>query len=388
MTKPRVVFPFTEAGLGHIMPMHSIADEFERLYGDRAEVVRSAFFTESGDERLICYEKHLHDEVVKHNEHSLYGWFATFSMDFWGTRISSWATMRKWIRGAYKAGVKHMAELKPDLVFSTHWATNYYARDLAPRPATIMYCPDAHVNTLFRYDADLVLTSMSTGYERALRLHRGRFNEDNLKLVPFLIREEAFSVPRDKALNRRKLGFDENKFTVVLAEGGYGIGKMQKICEKAIERDLPVTLVPICGKNEELYAYLKGLKTNGSLDFRPQGFVGDIFTYLAAADLFCGKSGASMMAEPSFFGVPIIITKYATKIERFIGKYYTDTVKSAIKEFEPGKVVDLIGKFAADLELLQPYRAAAEAQRGNYGPEKTARLIFDLLKTKFPELNE
>ena len=82
MTKPRVIFPFTEAGLGHIMPMRSIADEFERLYGDRVDVVRSEFFTEGGNERLMSYEKHLHDEVVKHNEHSLYGWFATFSMDF------------------------------------------------------------------------------------------------------------------------------------------------------------------------------------------------------------------------------------------------------------------------------------------------------------------
>ena len=35
----------------------------------------------------------------------------------------------------------------------------------------------------------------------------------------------TFSVPRDKALNRRKLGFDENKFTVALAEGGYGIDR-------------------------------------------------------------------------------------------------------------------------------------------------------------------
>ncbi|HCS94353.1 MAG TPA: hypothetical protein DIV38_01270 [Clostridiales bacterium] len=388
MTKPRVIFPFTEAGLGHIMPMRSIADEFERLYGDRVDVVRSEFFTEGGNERLISYEKHLHDEVVKHNEHSLYGRFATFSMDFWGTRIASWATMRKWIRGAYDAGVKHIKELKPDLVFSTHWATNYYAYNAEPRPLTVMYCPDAHVNTLFRYAADLVLTSMSTGYERALRMHPGRFNADNLKLVPFLIREEAFSVPQDKALNRRKLGFDENKFTVALAEGGYGIGKMQKICEVAIERDLPVTLVPICGKNEKLYEYFLTLKSKGKLDFRPQGFTQDIFTILAASDLFCGKSGASMMAEPCFFGVPVIVTKYATKIEQLIGEYYIDAVGSAIKEFNPSKAVDLIEKFAASPELLQPYRLAAEAQRSNYGPEKTARLVYRLLKTRFPELGD
>lgn len=68
MNKPRVVFPFTEAGFGHIMPLKSIADEFERLYGDRVECVRSSFFTESGDKKLADLEDSFKAEVVKHNK--------------------------------------------------------------------------------------------------------------------------------------------------------------------------------------------------------------------------------------------------------------------------------------------------------------------------------
>ena len=71
MRKPRVIFPYTEAGLGHIMPMNSIADEFEKLYGDKVECVRSQFFTESGDEKLEIYQERLKGEVVKHNKRSL-----------------------------------------------------------------------------------------------------------------------------------------------------------------------------------------------------------------------------------------------------------------------------------------------------------------------------
>ncbi|MDE7087677.1 MAG: hypothetical protein K2O67_05750, partial [Clostridia bacterium] len=66
MEKPRVVFPFTEAGLGHIMPMVSIADELERLYGDKVEVVRSAFFSETDDAKLIKYENKLAGEALKY----------------------------------------------------------------------------------------------------------------------------------------------------------------------------------------------------------------------------------------------------------------------------------------------------------------------------------
>ena len=38
MAKPKVVFTFTEAGMGHIMPLKNIADSFESKYGDKVKV--------------------------------------------------------------------------------------------------------------------------------------------------------------------------------------------------------------------------------------------------------------------------------------------------------------------------------------------------------------
>ena len=109
---------------------------------------------------------------------------------------------------------------------------------------------------------------------------------------------------------------------------------------------------------------------------------------IAAADITCGKSGASMMAEPCFFGVPQIITHYATDIERWIGKYYIKTVGSAIKIFNTKRAVDKIEEFISHPEKLEPYRRNAEAQRSNYGAEKCARYIFGLLCKKYPELKD
>ena len=95
-----------------------------------------------------------------------------------------------------------------------------------------------------------------------------------------------------------------------------------------------------------------------------------------------------MIAEPCFFGVPQIITKYATNIERYIGKYYVEEVKSALKIFKPKKVVEKIEEFLAHPEELEPLRLNAEALHSNYGPEKCARYIFELLCTRFPQLKE
>ena len=41
--KLKVVFPFVEAGLGHIMTEKSIADAFENKYGEYFEIVRTNF---------------------------------------------------------------------------------------------------------------------------------------------------------------------------------------------------------------------------------------------------------------------------------------------------------------------------------------------------------
>lgn len=386
MNKPKVLFPFTEAGLGHIIPMRSIADEFERLYGDKTEVVRSNFFTEAGNKNLEIFENRMKRNVEIQNRHTSFGFWSTLNMEFWRIHVGTWATMKFLKLGACKPGYKYMDELAPDLVVSTHWATNYYAIKCKRKPLTVMYCPDAEINPLFSYKADIVMVSTSTGYKNAIRKHRIRFNDKNLMQVPFLIRDAAYKVSTDKRELRQKLGLDEDKFTVVLAEGGYGIGKMEEICKIILERDLPVNLVPVCGKNEELYKKLQNVKSKGNTTFKPMGLVDNMLEVVASADVFCGKSGANTCAEACFFGLPMIITKYATTIERYIGRYYIDVVGNALKIFKPEKVVDKIEEFIKNPSLVEPYKKAAEAQRSNYGATECARHIFDLLCTKYPEL--
>ncbi|MDE7301379.1 MAG: glycosyltransferase [Clostridia bacterium] len=385
--KPRVIFPYTEAGLGHIMPMNSIADEFEKLYGDKVEIVRSQFFSETGNKKLIAYEKKLKDSVKSYNRNPALGFLATLNMDFWGTKIVSACSISLIGEGATKFGIEHMRELKPDLVVSTHWATNYYAMKMDDRPLTAMYCPDAKINTLFRYPCDLAFVSTKTGYARGVSLHKRRYNKDNLKLVPFLIRKEAFEITESKAELREKLGL-EDRFTVLLAEGGYGVGKIKEVLKRLLARDLPINIIAVCGKNEKLYEQIKQYKAKGNTRFLPFGLVDNMLELIAASDLSVGKSGASLMAEPCYFGVPQLITHYANDIERWIGNYYIKTVGSAIKQFDPKKAADLIEEFYADPSLLQPYVLAAKAQRENYGAEKCARYIFGLLCTRFPELKD
>ena len=384
MKKIRVLFPFVEAGLGHIMPMRALIETFEKKYGDRVEVVPSEFFTETGDRHLIKYEQMLSNQVRTYNRFPLIGHIATLSCEFFGTAISSFCSMRFIGPVAASRGIRHMKDLRPDVVISTHWVTNYYAEHMKKnKPLTVVYCPDARLNKLFDYRSDLVLISMPKGYRLGLR--KRRYNEDNLKLVPFLIRNEAFGITEDKKELRRRLGLPEDNFTVVLAEGGYGIGKMKRICELLVKERFPLTVIPVCGKNEELFEYLKTLKSTDEVTFRPYGYTEKILELEAASDLFCGKSG-NILAEPTFFGVPSVVTHFANSIEKYIADHYINTVGCAIKEFSPEKTVELIRSFAGDGSLLEPYRRAARDYHEHFGAEKAADAVWEKITEKFPEL--
>lgn len=372
--------------MGHMIPMRSIADEFEKLYGDKVEVVRCNFFELADDKNLKIFGKKLCTFVQKQNRHTSFGFFSSLNMELWRIHIATWATMTFLRPGSRKPGYALMEKLNPDLVVSTHWATNYYAKKCSLDPLTVMYCPDTDVNPLFSYPADLVMVSTPSGYKKALKKHPIRFNPQNLKEVPFLIRKEAFEVDGDKASLRKKLGLDPDKFTVVLAEGGYGIGKMEEITRLILERDLPVNLVPVCGRNEQLYQKFLAMQSRGKTIFKPMGLVDNMLEVIASGDVFCGKSGANTCAEVCFFGLPFIITKYATTIEEKIGRHYINEVGNALKIFSPRKAVDKIEEFMSNPAIMEPYKKAAERQRADFGATECAQAIFGLLKTRFPEL--
>lgn len=383
--KIRILFPYIEAGMGHIMPMRSIVEEFSKKYGDKFEIVESKFYSETNNPDMIEFEKFLSTEVRKYSKSRLYGYWSSFNCQFWGRRISAYSTMRIIRHKSYKASLEHMEELHPDVVFSTHWASNYLAWRIKEKPICINYCPDAFFNKLFECEADMNLISMPYGYNRAMK--KRIYNEDNLKLVPFLIRNEVFDIPLDKKTNRKNMNLPLDKFTIVLAEGGYGIGKMKDACEELIKLHIPMTVVPICGKNEELYNHFMSLKSSDEVTFIPYSFTDKILELEASADLFCGKSG-NIIAEPTFFGVPSIITNYATIVERYIGQHYIDYVKCAVKEFKSHKIVKLILDFIANPEKLKVLSDNAKNYHSHFGAEETSDIIYNLILKKYPDLKK
>lgn len=379
MRKIRVLFPFVEAGFGHIMTERSIADAFEKKYGDYCEIIRSNFYRESGSEPMGRFEDSLCNEVRKYNKNIAYGYANTLLLKLCGPRLASWFVMRALVPGAYKDSMKYMEELAPDAVISTHWATNYYAEHMENKPYTVMHVPDAHINELFSYPCDFSTISMKEGYESALKNKR-RFNPDNLALVPIAIRNEAFDITESASELRQRYGYPD-RFTIYITEGGYGIGMGEELCKRLIELDLPINVIMACGKNPELYERLSALKTKGNLAFYPYGFTEKALELIAMSDLYLGKSGNGPL-EPAFFNVPIVITHSANNIEKLIADHYVSYRKCAVRIFEIDKAIEFIKE---SLNGSEEYRAlkANRVPRECYGGEGIADIIFAKLDERF-----
>jgi len=381
MKKLKILFPEVEAGLGHIMTSRAVYDIFTKKYGKYFDVVSLDFYKSAKSKSLHAYGKVLCQSVQTYTKHPKFGHFATNNCEFWGTVIATNFVLYLPIPWVVRKGVKYMEELKPDVIFSTHWATNYYAEHVKKieKPFTVMYCPDAFLNALFKYKADVTMCSMKTGYEEAK--NDPKFKSDNLRLTTFCIRNEAQQITNTKQQSREKLGLS-NRFTVVLTEGGYGNGNMPLIIQNLLKRDLPINIIAICGTNEKLAKKFRKYSVGQNTRFIPLGYTKDIFEYINASDLFCGKAG-NMIAEPTYFCVPSIISGLSTGIENHIASFYTDYIKCAILEKDPAKAADLVEKFYHSPELLEPYRKAAEHRHDIFGAEATADALFEEIKKKF-----
>lgn len=376
--KPRVVFSYIEAGKGHIVPERAVCDAFRQAYGDRADILESRFYTETGNADLEATEKLFARAVKQQNKNYILSLLCRTGNLLCGDCFALYFLMTQTCSGrrSRKHAMAHMEKLQADVLFTTHWSTAFYANRMKQhRPYVVCLCPDAYSNGMFNVDANLFLLPTAEGVRRAE--HRRMYAGGSIREVPFPIRSEAYALRGKKSELRASLGIRENDFVVTLSDGGYGMARLEKTVAQLQKSDTPMVLIALCGTNRALYERLSALPTSEKIRLIPVPFTENPLPYIAVADLFCGKSGANSMAEPAFFGIPILITKCITYIEKDIRNYYVRTVGGAIYLPSAKKAARQILSFAKEPALLEPYRQALANRADRYGADAIAKLLWD-----------
>ncbi len=123
--------------------------------------------------------------------------------------------------------------------------------------------------------------------------------------------DSVFSEDKDSQAMRRKHGFDENRFTILVSAGGFGVGPVEHIIEALSGLSRSAQVVVVCGRNEELRSRLAQViprfsKSSGVV-FHLVGFTTEMDELMAAADLYVGKPGGLTTSEALAKGLPMVV---------------------------------------------------------------------------------
>jgi len=388
--KKRIVFPFVEAGLGHIMPMKAVADAFEDKYGHLCEVVRTYFFQDKQDDDMLYVEKMLIKEVHKHNKSRIHGFIQFLAMRLGGSNTSNQFLHKVYWKRGFKPSMAYMQELNADLIFNTHFSTLYYACQAKQQglidSKVVMFCTDPIVERQWDRRSDVAVVFSSTGKEKAEKIYGFKKRKTPIMQVPFLLRKDIAEYTKTRQAYKEEVGIPPDQFTILLSDGAYGRGRLRKTVYELLKSDIPLTIVAVCGKNEALYKEFSSLQVPSHITFKPFGFTDKMLLFSAACDLFIGKTGSSSLAESSYFGVPAIITLTATSLDKGIANHYTKHVKNSVKLASAKKAASLAIAWAKNPSLMDYYIQNSKTEHRCDGPDQLADILWGLLNK--PTSNE
>jgi len=155
----------------------------------------------------------------------------------------------------------------------------------------------------------------------------------------------------DPVALRQEMGLRNDLATAIVLFGGHGSKVMYDITERLSAAGLPLQLMLICGRNEELAVKFRAQKWK--MPVHVVGFTKEIHKLMRAADFLIGKPGPGSIAEAMVRKLPVLIESNAWTLpqERYNAAWVSEKrVGIVLKSFR--QVVEGVR------QMLEPARLA------------------------------
>jgi processive 1,2-diacylglycerol beta-glucosyltransferase len=208
--------------------------------------------------------------------------------------------------------VRLLRSYQPDFIVCTHFlpaeiVSWLRAKErLASRQAIVVTDFDVHAMWLVHhYEQYFVAIDEARVYLEALGIPVSKIMVTGIPIDP------VFAKKKNKLDMRQKHGLDNERITILLSAGGFGIGSVEPLIAslKAIEHKVQV--VAICGRNEELRKRLlksgNSLAAGGNLLIHPVGYTQEMDEYMSASDIVLGKPGGLTTSEALAKGLAFVV---------------------------------------------------------------------------------
>jgi UDP-N-acetylglucosamine:LPS N-acetylglucosamine transferase len=271
---------------------------------------------------------------------------------------------------------------KPILIISTFPVLSFAASQIiksegwtVPLVSIITDAGDVHKLWLMGVEDALLVATPDT---KQYAIKQG-VPADRVFDLGFPIAPEYSQLPT-KQMARKQLGLPD-KLTILVTSGGMGMspGKFLRLAKLLAKLEIDAQLLLVCGKNESLKQQVM------ELSYRPYvqvfGFVDNMPTLMAAADLVVGKAGWITLSETMVARRPTIIMDVIPGQEEPNAQYVTEHGVGLVLT-NPRLVVDKIVEFYEYPDRLQPYEKALNRLAF---PANSSEKIVDFITDKFIE---
>ena len=193
---------------------------------------------------------------------------------------------------------------KADLIISTIPMINYSAA-LGAKELDIPYILltlDLELKTwLYGFSKPdfyekMIITLWNDNQQTRERLKEHFVPENKIKVIGFPIRKQFFE-KKDISELKKLYGVPENKFVIMIMNGGSGGTAAYRYAKKIISMNIPVHIIACAGRNERITKKLNRLKPNNKVSITTLGFTQNISDVMAISNLLITKPGPGTLNE-------------------------------------------------------------------------------------------
>jgi processive 1,2-diacylglycerol beta-glucosyltransferase len=302
----RVLVLSASAGAGHLRAAEAV-EKAIRLRGAATDVQHLDVLRYTNQVFRHLYSKAYIDLVNKAPE--VLGWLYDYMDD---PRKNDDPIRMAFDRLNANPFIRYLHRYRPDVAICTHFLPSGIISSLKEKGSVrvlnsvVVTDFDVHAMWLCRHAEQYFVALEET------RVHlRALGVPEPLVTISGIPVDPVFAVAKDKRAMRRKHGLEEDRFTILVSAGGFGVGPVGHLMEALSRLGHRARVVAVCGRNEALRAELAqaiaGFPRASNVAFTLLGFTTEMDELMAAADLFVGKPGGLTTSEALAKGLPMVV---------------------------------------------------------------------------------
>ena len=204
--------------------------------------------------------------------------------------------------------VRMLHEYQPDIIICTHFLPAEIiswlkAKErLATRQAIVVTDFDVHAMWLcHHFEQYFVAMDETRAHLEKLGIPPSKITVSGIPIDP------VFSNSYDKREMRSKHGLKQDRTTILISAGGFGVGSIKHLLRSLLGLKHTAQVVAICGRNEELRSELEQTAGNNNVSVKVVGYTKEMHEYMAASDILLGKPGGLTTSEALAMGLVFVI---------------------------------------------------------------------------------